>query len=738
MKIPTSLSSLMLLSSQALVLAYGGRTLGITLSPLLAKRDSSYSGTTYWLNWGQDTSENNLAYYCQNTDAGVFVIQYLDQFGVGQSLGLSIAGYSTYLPGTSLLDAPSIGDDINTCHSLNKKVILAIGGPGGSYGFNGPSDVQAVFEQMNNAFGPGSGDARPFGDVQLDGYQFDLENPTTLRKRDTDNLERRLIAGDGTTIMDYKLRCSKLYLDLTTLQFVNFLAAPTSFTIVNSPGCDLVDAIRTVWSIYNEKPISISSSDLSVMSSLASSFTSDQLALIGVSDDTTAVPRATASPTTSSTSSMGSTGSTGSTSSISPMSSTVSTSSTSISSSAGGTTSSGSSNTATTSTHGTSNTLGSGLTSTTKQGPSSNTSGFSSVLASDTTGTAPSSSQTVSAQTSLSSTSMISTSSLIVSSTFEYPSTGTSGASAANSGVAPSSRLAPAFETQTGDIFTVTCAGPTTFTQGEKIYTITAPTTLTITSCSVECTRDEIAADSVFSTILTTYCPEPTTFTYGGETYTVTSATTLTITSCPSGCTRTHSSTLSTVATTVWSTICTEPTTFIACSSTYTVTGPTTVTVTWRPEVSGVPTASTSTLFATRTTPTATSIPCTLITSTSILALPSSDAPTIAAPSFTESTASTNNSEGRVKISSIDDATPSKKPEESLIASSATTSSTATSASTPPLVAATTAANTAANTIVPSVQTGPGLQTISPVVNGSNLRVKLNLSTLLIALCLAA
>lgn len=86
-------------------------------------------------------------------------------------------------------------------------------------------------------------------------------------------------------------------------------------------------------------------------------------------------------------------------------------------------------------------------------------------------------------------------------------------------------------------------------------------------------------------TAYTTYCPSPTTFAHGNKTYTVTSATTLTITDCPGGCKITKPVTSLSPATTVtavvpyYTTVCPSPTTVTIQSKTYTVTSSTVITV---------------------------------------------------------------------------------------------------------------------------------------------------------------
>ncbi|KAM0345425.1 hypothetical protein ACHAPU_006588 [Fusarium lateritium] len=98
------------------------------------------------------------------------------------------------------------------------------------------------------------------------------------------------------------------------------------------------------------------------------------------------------------------------------------------------------------------------------------------------------------------------------------------------------------YTTEVVTAITTYCPAPTTLTYGDKTYTVTKETTLTITDCP--CTISHplkptkpILPPVVYTTevvtALTTYCPEPTTLTHGNSTYTVTEPTTLTITDCP-------------------------------------------------------------------------------------------------------------------------------------------------------------------------------------------------------------
>ncbi|KAJ4105740.1 hypothetical protein NW760_007981 [Fusarium oxysporum] len=97
------------------------------------------------------------------------------------------------------------------------------------------------------------------------------------------------------------------------------------------------------------------------------------------------------------------------------------------------------------------------------------------------------------------------------------------------------------YTTEVVTAITTYCPGATTLTYGDKTYTVTSETTLTITDCP--CTvsypvkpTKPVVPHPVYTTevitAVTTYCPEPTTLTYGNKTVTVTAPGTVTVTDC--------------------------------------------------------------------------------------------------------------------------------------------------------------------------------------------------------------
>lgn len=141
----------------------------------LAKRAASEDLVLYW---GQASagSQESLASYCQNSPGDIYIISFISSFGGSNELTMNIAGYNDYFSGTGLLDASALGEEIKTCQSLGKKVMISLGGAAGTYGFTSDSNAEDVAEQLWNYLGGGTSSTRPFGDAVIDGFDLDSEN----------------------------------------------------------------------------------------------------------------------------------------------------------------------------------------------------------------------------------------------------------------------------------------------------------------------------------------------------------------------------------------------------------------------------------------------------------------------------------------------------------------------------------------------------------------------------------
>ncbi|SCU85666.1 LANO_0C04940g1_1 [Lachancea nothofagi CBS 11611] len=126
--------------------------------------------------WGQASagSQDSLASYCQSSDVDIVLLSFLYSFPDPVSLDFSSACSSTFSDG--VLHCDQIGEDIKTCQSLGKKIMLSMGGSVGSYGFSSDSQAEDFATTLWNTFGGGSGSERPFDDAVVDGFDFDIEN----------------------------------------------------------------------------------------------------------------------------------------------------------------------------------------------------------------------------------------------------------------------------------------------------------------------------------------------------------------------------------------------------------------------------------------------------------------------------------------------------------------------------------------------------------------------------------
>jgi chitinase len=128
------------------------------------------------LYWGQASagSQESLASYCDNDDADIFILSFL--IGFTDPITLNFAAACTETGSDGVLKCDQIGEDIKTCQSNGKKVLLSLGGAAGSYGFTSDDEGTAFAETLWNYFGEGSTENRPFGDAVVDGFDFDIEN----------------------------------------------------------------------------------------------------------------------------------------------------------------------------------------------------------------------------------------------------------------------------------------------------------------------------------------------------------------------------------------------------------------------------------------------------------------------------------------------------------------------------------------------------------------------------------
>ncbi|KAK3400299.1 glycoside hydrolase superfamily [Sordaria brevicollis] len=134
--------------------------------------------------WGQNSvnlagAQQRLGAYCQDTNVNTIPVAFLMNLS-NPVLNFANAGDNcTTFPGTELYRCPQLEEDIKTCQSLGKSILLSIGGA--TYAEGGPSSVDEAITAADRVwamFGPVSSSSgnRPFGTAVIDGFDFDFES----------------------------------------------------------------------------------------------------------------------------------------------------------------------------------------------------------------------------------------------------------------------------------------------------------------------------------------------------------------------------------------------------------------------------------------------------------------------------------------------------------------------------------------------------------------------------------
>ncbi|GAW24871.1 hypothetical protein ANO14919_144660 [Xylariales sp. No.14919] len=146
----------------------------------LAPRQDSATTVVYWGQNGGGTIENNdLSAYCtpeQGID--IIVLSFLYSFGGGNEIPSGTIGQSCFITNAGEgQNCDDLASAISTCQSNGIKIILSLGGAVGSYSLDSDEEATTIGNNLWKAYG-NSGDTdvqRPFGDVFVNGFDFDLE-----------------------------------------------------------------------------------------------------------------------------------------------------------------------------------------------------------------------------------------------------------------------------------------------------------------------------------------------------------------------------------------------------------------------------------------------------------------------------------------------------------------------------------------------------------------------------------
>ncbi|KAI0380355.1 glycoside hydrolase family 18 protein [Hypomontagnella monticulosa] len=163
----------------------------LTLASLASILPTAFAGfnagsqsnvAVYWgqNSFGQQSSQTRLSDYCSNSKINIIPLAFMNGIRTPITNFANAGDKCTVYAGTQLLNCPEIEQDIKTCQSQGKTILLSIGGA--TYtegGFPDTATAQSMADQVWNLFGSDTSKPnRPFRTAVVDGFDFDFESST--------------------------------------------------------------------------------------------------------------------------------------------------------------------------------------------------------------------------------------------------------------------------------------------------------------------------------------------------------------------------------------------------------------------------------------------------------------------------------------------------------------------------------------------------------------------------------
>ena len=145
------------------------------------KAASGAQNVVYWGQNGGGTIENNdLSAYCNSTSGiDILVLAFLYEYGNGNNIASGTIGQSCYIsPAGEPEECDALASAISTCQAAGIKIILSLGGAAGAYSLQSQSQAETIGQNLWDAYGNAANGSvpRPFGDVHVNGWDFDIES----------------------------------------------------------------------------------------------------------------------------------------------------------------------------------------------------------------------------------------------------------------------------------------------------------------------------------------------------------------------------------------------------------------------------------------------------------------------------------------------------------------------------------------------------------------------------------
>lgn len=144
----------------------------------LKRQSQGAQNVVYWGQNGGGTVEKDLTSYCTSSSGiDIVVLAFLYQFGGDNKVPGGVIGQSCYISGSGeAQNCDTLASAIKTCQGNGVKVIISLGGAAGSYSLSSDDEAETIGQNLWDAYGnSGSKGPRPFGDVFVNGFDFDIE-----------------------------------------------------------------------------------------------------------------------------------------------------------------------------------------------------------------------------------------------------------------------------------------------------------------------------------------------------------------------------------------------------------------------------------------------------------------------------------------------------------------------------------------------------------------------------------
>ncbi|KAL9581563.1 MAG: hypothetical protein Q9203_005839 [Teloschistes exilis] len=190
--VSTPISSAVSFSVPPVVAHNAQPTAAASQAPSSSSNSNAGSSNRLAVYYGQSpaTSQVSLAQLCQDANVDIVILAFLNTyFAAGGypslNFGAACGSPSSKMQAagaSGLLSCPTMENDIKTCQSLGKQVLLSLGGAAATTAFSSDSQASDFATKLWNLFGGGLGETtemRPFGSAVLDGFDIDNEDHST-------------------------------------------------------------------------------------------------------------------------------------------------------------------------------------------------------------------------------------------------------------------------------------------------------------------------------------------------------------------------------------------------------------------------------------------------------------------------------------------------------------------------------------------------------------------------------